>query len=1462
MSVTYMENDFQIENGILKSYTGRQEQVTVPEEVRIVGENAFKGCVSLRKVVLPSGLEHILAGAFKGCRRLKEIAVPPGVTYVGEYAFHRCHSLESVSLPPSVKELGDCTFLYCDSLTRVKIPGVLHLGKQVFVNDVMLRELEISPGLRESCLCDVFTGCGRISEVAFSDGRRFVFPNAVEVVAGEMAVPGLVRAIAVDVLRMMELEGRCLAKFLTNLKHVEIPEGIEKIGKSAFFDKRGIISVQFPATLQEIESRAFRNCISLETVAFRREGIVVHEDGFQNCSALREVRMPEGAAFGIEGIAGLSGEDIPALVRTVRKQVLGNFLLSGSVLLKYLGKESRVVVPQGVVRIAEEAFAGNEGVDRVILPDSVESIGAGAFRDCLVLQAVNFPAGLRDLGTGAFENCVKLLRAPLPEGLGQVGEKAFKRCRRLKELHLGKNLRAIGEEAFYGCLALGEVRFPDSLVSLGDLAFYRCKALGEVRLLPGMEEVGNLAFAQSGVKGVRMEGSGRGYGRDIFFQCLHLRRVVLEEGVRHIPDRLAYGCSALEQVALPGTLESVGRHVWEGTPFLRDWVGKQAGDWTESGNPTEPGDWTESGKRTEPGNPTQNKAEGQNEIFWDGRHVRGSVSLPEETRIVAGGAFYGNPFLTAIRFSDHVTWIGEAALKGCTNLRRVTWPKTVTTAESEVFSGCTQLETITLCPDRGRAELQDMDVPWKAVKNRAFYNCRKLSRLLWKDIRTVGKEAFSGCAALKPEGADSLEWVGELAFAGMEGMENAYAADRQDGGAEEDGRADRDGREDTAGIEGLGAGETAERTEVQDARETQETADGAVCQDKESRDGENQDRESQNRKPRCGTSGLCIVGTIVVSGAGCQGEVQVPEGITAIAPYAFSANRRITGLVLPETLRSIGEGAFWGCSGLAHVRFPAAPCAVGSRAFEKCTGIRSVRLRAHSLGASAFARCLSLEWAEITGLSLLEKRLFEGCENLKECVCGQVSAVGDSCFSGCSTLENFDFQTITEIGSYAFQDCDNLREIGLHDHTLVCPHGFQDCGRLARLVLAGEEGSLELGEYAFSGCTALRQVVRRGRLWELGEYRDILSESLPEPVRLIFHSALSCFQVEKEEILLGYSGLGRILNIPRGIRRIQAEVFLNRLMLEEINIPETVEYIGARAFHKTAWMEKRRAESPMVTVNHMLLDGSCCRGKVVVPEDIRLVCGWAFAGGLGIEKIRFLSDRVRVESYAFRNCIFLKELVLADGTSVVFQGISDRKKELPPVAEQAVWDRLNCFKTDENDVLTECTGNISRLLVAEGITAIGDGVFQDGNLLTEVILPRTVTSIGRNSFAGCKWLQRVCGAEHVRIIGTRAFSGCGSLEAVELAESLREIGLGAFENCTSLREIVVPEGVEELPERVFFRCHSLRKVRLPSTLKRIGREAFAFCRSLEALAIPEGVAVGECAFAGTLNAKQETATKY
>ncbi len=1332
-----LQNYYQVEDGVLKSYMGREETAVVPEDVHTIGEGAFKGYVSLKKVILPPGLLRILDGAFKGCRRLQEVRIPEGVSHIGSYAFHRCHELREISLPASVRELGDCAFLYCDSLGCARIPGVERLGKQVFVNDVLLKELELSVKLREDDICDVFTGCIRITDFSFSDGSFFVIPNAVEALAGGMEIPSLVRAVAVDILRMMELDGRCLAKFQTNLKHAEIPEGVEKIGKSSFFDKRGIISVRLPASLREIESRAFRNCISLERVSFQGDQIEIHENAFKNCSSLREVVMPDGISYKIEGISGFSetgGRQMPLLVRTIGKQILGNFRLSGSILLKYLGSESRVAVPDGVTSIAEEAFAGNEAIDRVILPESLREIGAGAFRGCVLLQTIEFPKYLKRIGAGAFENCVKLLRARLPEEMFLVEDKVFKHCHELREVVLGTCCTSVGEQAFYGCLSLEEISFPHCLAFIGEMAFYRCRGLKEVHLIPELARVERLAFAQSGVKRVRMSGGGEWYGTDLFSGCLRLRTVVLEEGVCHIPDKFAYGCRALRQVTVPESLRSVGRNVWEDTPFL------------ESG---------EAGKVSD-------------EIFWDGRNLRGEVHLPPRTRIVAGGAFYGNRDITEVCFPDSVEWIGPAALKGCASLRRVEWPAGLTVAEEEVFSGCNELERV----ERRDTSGSDI-VPWQMIKERAFCNCRKLKDISLGETQFIGREAFLGCIRFAAGEAKMLFQVGERAF------------------------------EDTAGLTEKGP--------------------------------------------------FAVVGSILVSGGNCGGEVRLPEGLTAVAPFAFARNSGITKVILPEGLCSIGKGAFWGCGKLEEI-CASSSLVIGERAFEKCISLHKVSVHTAKAGKAAFAFCLSLEEVELRGLEDLEQRLFEGCSRLERCVCEQAQFIDPHCFSGCGSLKAFDLRRVKEVGRYAFQDCDALERIVLGEGAILRPHAFEDCGRLESIDIAGDMGSVRLYEYAFSGCTAVRRVARLGKSWNLRVYRDILSEEIPEAVRLIFQSALSCFEVEKEEILCGYRGLGRIVRIPEGIRRIEAEVFRDILMLEEITIPETVEYIGARAFHGTAWMEKQRVFSPMVTIGDMLLDGSGCVGEAVIPENIRLICGWAFAGGTGIESIRFLSDQVKAEAYAFRNCIYLRKLFFADGSSVTFQGISDRERDFPAafsaLAKQAAADSLNCFKTDEKDVLVECTGNISELLVAEGIKAIGDNVFQDGNLLTEITLPLSVTSIGKNAFAGCRWLKAVRQAHRVESVGVRAFSGCGTLERVEFGEKLRDIGARAFENCTALREVFLPEGIAEIPDRAFFRCHSLRKIYLPSTLKRIGKEAFAFCRSLQKPDIPEGVLVEERAFAG------------
>ncbi len=77
-----MTEGFFIEDGVLLSYTGRDEMIIVPKGVHTIGKEAFKACVSLKKVELPTGLQCIRAGAFKGCRKLEEVKLPDTVCEV------------------------------------------------------------------------------------------------------------------------------------------------------------------------------------------------------------------------------------------------------------------------------------------------------------------------------------------------------------------------------------------------------------------------------------------------------------------------------------------------------------------------------------------------------------------------------------------------------------------------------------------------------------------------------------------------------------------------------------------------------------------------------------------------------------------------------------------------------------------------------------------------------------------------------------------------------------------------------------------------------------------------------------------------------------------------------------------------------------------------------------------------------------------------------------------------------------------------------------------------------------------------------------------------------------------------------------------------------------------------------------------------------------------------------------
>lgn len=182
----------------------------------------------------------------------------------------------------------------------------------------------------------------------------------------------------------------------------------------------------------------------------------------------------------------------------------------------------------------------------------------------------------------------------------------------------------------------------------------------------------------------------------------------------------------------------------------------------------------------------------------------------------------------------------------------------------------------------------------------------------------------------------------------------------------------------------------------------------------------------------------------------------------------------------------------------------------------------------------------------------------------------------------------------------------------------------------------------------------------------------------------------------------------------------------------------------------------------------------------------------------------------------------------------------------------------------ENGVLTRYQGKGGDVVIPDGITSIGKGVFADCKNMISITIPNSVTSIGESAFSWCTGLTSVtipasvtrieksvfdnCTAltsvtipNSVTSIGNNAFTRCSNLTSVTIPNSVTSIEAYAFFGCTSLQEITIPDGVTSICDGTFRGCTALKKVILPDTVTEIGGSAFADCSSLEELELPQGL---------------------
>lgn len=443
------------------------ESIRIPDSVISIEEGAFYLCGNLTTVVLGNSLETIGERVFHNCYDLKSINFPNSLVTIKDNAFNSCWSLETVSLGDSLEYIGESAFSECYSLNSVNVSennknftsfdGALY--NKTLTNLILCpsgkTEINFPEGL--TSISDfALRGCSNLSAVSL--------PASVESV-GKGAFCGCSSLQTIDVSKensfYASYGGVLFDKNLTTLvcwplsnwdfswpesvttigeyafaynynidsplSHIELPNTVKTIGKSAFQESTGLLSIKIPDSVTEIEDSVFNDCIFLNNVEIGNSLLSIGESAFSSCFNLSSIKLPDSLIS--------LGERAFAYCSSLENLEFGNSLEI----------------------IKDYAFSSCENLKTLKLPDSLISLGTSSFSSCYSLETIHCGKSLKYIDLGAFWNCASLKNIYLPNSLTYIGNQAFSQCESLESITIPESVSEISDGAFKNNPQLSEV---------------------------------------------------------------------------------------------------------------------------------------------------------------------------------------------------------------------------------------------------------------------------------------------------------------------------------------------------------------------------------------------------------------------------------------------------------------------------------------------------------------------------------------------------------------------------------------------------------------------------------------------------------------------------------------------------------------------------------------------------------------------------------------------------------------------------------------------------------------------------------------------------------------------------------------------------------------------------------------------------------------------------------------------
>ena len=580
------------------------------------------------------------------------------------------------------------------------------------------------------------------------------------------------------------------------------------------------------------------------------------------------------------------------------------------------------------------------------------------------------------IGNSAFYGFKSLKNIEIPDGITSIENYAFCQCWSITSLSVPESVTSIGTGAFRFCGDLKEIKLPSNLTVLSD-SLFGADANLEYITFGDAEKTDTVIIPETVQK----------MGNYVFMNCEKIKNIKLPSNLKSIGKTCFQGCISLTGLFIPQSVESIGGGIFGDCDALQS---------------------------------VEIEDENNNFIFKDGilydvkngilvsavnSLIPEKVIVDECTKTIDYSAFADCNNLYEIEIPQGVVNIGEKAFARLDNLKNIDIPDSVTNITTLAFYRCNGLVSVQVpgsvtaikngtfreCNNLKKVILNEGIT---GIEQYAFYDCELLEEIsIPGTVTTVGNSAFYRCKNLKnieiPEGVTKIDGSAFIFCSSLEQIKLPQS------------------------LVSIGSGAFDNCTSLISV----ELPDNAII-------------SSDTFKECKNLSDIVISDTnnnyIVKNG------ILYNKNMTRILCYP--AGIKDTEFSVPDTVKTIGDFAFYGAKVLESINIPDSVTNIGTDAFGECSGLKEVVIpdSVTSMGEAVFYKCTSLEKVKLSvNITSPNPAVFQYCSSLKEVVLPEsMKFISFFMFSYCKEITNVVLpDKLNSILSSAFQNCDNLKNI-------------------------------------------------------------------------------------------------------------------------------------------------------------------------------------------------------------------------------------------------------------------------------------------------------------------------------------------------------------------------------------------------------------------------------------------------